>query len=87
VTQTSLAHPNEAAQVEQKQRAEFNVRKDRDGRCHWHRRAASNRIIAWPGQADDSNYWCVQDLNWLRANANLIMVYDYTGELAPRPPR
>jgi hypothetical protein len=29
----------------------------------------------------------VQDLNWLRANANLIMVYDYTGELAPPPPR
>jgi uncharacterized protein YegP (UPF0339 family) len=75
------------ARVEQKQRAEFKVHKDHDGRYHWHLQAASNRILAWPGRAYDSKYWCVQDLNWLRANANLIMVCDYTGELAPRPPR
>jgi uncharacterized protein YegP (UPF0339 family) len=75
------------ARVEQTQRAEFTVRKDQDGRYHWHPQPASNQIIAPSGQAHDSKYWCVPDLNWLRANANLIMVYDYTGELAPRPPR
>jgi uncharacterized protein YegP (UPF0339 family) len=85
--QTSLAHTKEVARAGQKQRAEFKVRKDQDGRYPWHLQSASNRIIAWSGQAYDSKYWCVQDLNWLRANANLIMVYDYTGELAPQPPR
>jgi uncharacterized protein YegP (UPF0339 family) len=69
--------------VEQEQRterAEFQVLKDRDGRYYWRLRAASNRIIAWSGQAYDSKYWCVQDVNWLRANGYLIMVYDYTAE-------
>jgi hypothetical protein len=54
--------------------AEFKVGKGRDGRYYWHLQAASNRIIARPGQACDSKCWCVQDLNWLRANAGLIMV-------------
>lgn len=69
--------------VEQEQRterAEFQVLKDRDGRYYWRLQAASNRIIAWSGHAYDTKYWCVQDVNWLRANAYLIMVYDYTAE-------
>jgi uncharacterized protein YegP (UPF0339 family) len=69
--------------VEQEQRteqAEFQVLQDRDGRYYWRLLAADNRIIAWSGQAYDSKYWCVQDVNWLRANAYLIMVYDYTAE-------
>lgn len=67
-------------QEQRTERAEFQVLKDRDGRYYWRLRAASNRIIAWSGQAYDSKYWCVQDVNWLRANGYLIMVYDYTAE-------
>jgi uncharacterized protein YegP (UPF0339 family) len=73
----------EVVRVEQEQRterAEFQVLKDQDGRYYWRLQAAGNRIIAWSGQAYDSKYWCVQDVNWLRANAYLIMVYDYTAE-------
>jgi uncharacterized protein YegP (UPF0339 family) len=69
--------------VEQEQRtegAEFQVLKDQDGRYYWRLQAANHKIIAWSGQAYDSKYWCVQDVNWLRANAHLIMAYDYTGE-------
>jgi uncharacterized protein YegP (UPF0339 family) len=65
----------------------FKVWEDRDGGYYWHLQAASDRIIAWSRQAYDSKYWCVQDLNWPLANAALIMVSDYTGELAPGPPR
>ena len=67
-------------QEQRTERAEFQVRKDQDGRYYWQLQAASSRIIAWSGQAYDSKYWCVQDVNWLRANAYLIMVYDYTAE-------
>ena len=69
--------------MEQEQRtepAEFQVLKDQDGRYYWRLQAANHKIIAWSGQAYDSKYWCVQDVNWLRANAHLIMAYDYTGE-------
>jgi uncharacterized protein YegP (UPF0339 family) len=69
--------------VEQEQRteqAEFQVLKDQDGRYYWRLQAANQKIIAWSGQAYDSKYWCVQDVNWFRANAHLIMAYDYTGE-------
>src|SRR5262245_40131488 len=91
--QTRLrSHGRKVVRVEQEQRtdrAEFQVLKDQDGRYYWRLHAASNRIIAWSGQAYDSKYWCVQDVNWLRANAYLIMVYDYTAEPlqdGPTPP-
>lgn len=77
------SHGRKVVRVEQEQRterAEFQVLKDQDGRYYWRLQAASNRIIAWSGQGYDSKYWCVQDVNWLRANAYLIMVYDYTAE-------
>jgi uncharacterized protein YegP (UPF0339 family) len=74
-------------QAEQAERAEFKVLKDREGKYYWHLQTASNKIIAWSGQSYESKYWCVQDVNWLRANAYLIMVYDYTGELAHEHPR
>ena len=77
------SHGRKVVRVEQEQRterAEFQVLKDQDGRYYWRLQAASNRIIAWSGQAYDSKCWCVQDVNWLRANAHLIMVYDYTAE-------
>lgn len=77
------SHGRKVVRVEQEQRterAEFQVLKDQDGRYYWRLQAASNRIIAWSGQAYDSKYWCAQDVNWLRANAHLIMVYDYTAE-------
>ncbi len=67
-------------QQQRPERAELQVLKDQDGRYYWRLQAASNRIIAWSGQAYDSKYWCVQDMNWLRATAHLIMVYDYTAE-------
>jgi hypothetical protein len=43
---------------------------------------ASGRIIARSGHAYESKYWCEQDINWLRANADQIMVHDHTS-LAP----
>jgi uncharacterized protein YegP (UPF0339 family) len=73
--------------VGQTEQAEFKVLKDRDGKYYWHLQAASNRIMAWSGQSYESKYWCVQDVNWLRANGYLIMVYDYTGESAQESPR
>jgi uncharacterized protein YegP (UPF0339 family) len=60
--------------------AEFKIFEDRDGRYRWHLIAAGGRIIACSGQAYKNKYWCVQDVNWLRENANLIRVYDHTGE-------
>jgi uncharacterized protein YegP (UPF0339 family) len=45
---------------------------------YWQLQAASGRIIARSGYAHESKYWCEQDVNWLRANANQIMVYDHT---------
>jgi uncharacterized protein YegP (UPF0339 family) len=62
--------------------AEFKIFKDRDGRYYWHLEAASGRIIAQSGHPYENKYWCEQDVNWLRANAGLIMVYDHT-RLAP----
>jgi uncharacterized protein YegP (UPF0339 family) len=63
--------------------AEFKIFQDRDGRYYWHLEAASGRIIAQSGHSYESKYWCEQDVNWLRANAGLIMVYDHTGPLRP----
>lgn len=60
--------------------AEFRIYEDQDGQYYWHLRAASGRVIACSGQAYKSKYWCVQDVNWLRGNADLIAVYDQTGE-------
>src|SRR5271169_5195222 len=57
--------------------AEFKIFEDRDGSYYWLLQAASGRIIARSGHAYESKYWCVQDVNWLRANADQIMVYDY----------
>jgi uncharacterized protein YegP (UPF0339 family) len=54
--------------------AEFKIFQDRDGRYYWHLQAASGRIIARSGQAYEGKYWCAQDVNWLRANADLILV-------------
>jgi uncharacterized protein YegP (UPF0339 family) len=58
--------------------AEFKIFKDRDGRYYWQLEAASGRIIGQSGYPYESKYWCEQDVNWLRANASLIMVYDHT---------
>ena len=58
--------------------AEFKIFEDRDGSYYWQLQAASGRIIARSGHTYDSKYWCEQDVNWLRANADQIMVYDHT---------
>jgi uncharacterized protein YegP (UPF0339 family) len=58
--------------------AEFNIFEDRDGSYYWQLQAASGRIIARSGHAYESKYWCEQDVDWLRANADQIMVYDHT---------
>ena len=58
--------------------AEFKIFEDRDGSYYWQLQAASGRIIARSGHAYESKYWCEQDVNWLRANADQIMVYDHT---------
>ena len=59
--------------------AEFKIFEDRDGSYYWQLQAASGRIIATSGHAYESRYWCEQDVNWLRANAAQVMVYDCTG--------
>jgi uncharacterized protein YegP (UPF0339 family) len=59
--------------------AEFKIFQDRDGKYYWHLEAASGRIIAQSGHPCENKYWCEQDVNWLRANAGPIMVYDRTG--------
>jgi uncharacterized protein YegP (UPF0339 family) len=58
---------------------EFKIFQDRYGRYSWQLQAASGRIIALSGHPSESKYWCEQDVNWLRANAGLIMVYDHSG--------
>jgi uncharacterized protein YegP (UPF0339 family) len=70
----------------QARQPEFKILKDRNGRYYWHLQGASGRIVASSGQAHESKYSCALDVNWLRANAGLIMVYDYTGEPSPRLP-
>jgi len=60
--------------------AEFKIFEDRDGRYFWRLQAAGGRIIACSGQPYNDKYWCVQDVNWLRENANLMKVFDLTGE-------
>jgi uncharacterized protein YegP (UPF0339 family) len=60
--------------------AEFKIFQDGGGRCSWELQAASGRIIARSGHSYESKYWCEEDVNWLRANADLIMVYDHTGD-------
>ena len=62
--------------------AEFKIFEDPGGSYYWQLQAASGRIIARSGHAYGSKYWCEQDVNWLRANADQIMVYDHT-RLAP----
>jgi uncharacterized protein YegP (UPF0339 family) len=59
--------------------AEFKIFEDRDGSYYWQLQAASGRIIARSGHSYESRYWCEQDVNWLRANADQVMVYDCTG--------
>src|SRR5271169_1755580 len=58
--------------------AEFKIFEDRDGGYRWQLQAANGRIIARSGHAYESKYWCEQDINWLRTNADQIMVYDHT---------
>ena len=58
--------------------AEFKIFEDRDGSYYWQLQAASGRIIARSGHAYESKHWCEQDVDWLRANADQIMVYDHT---------
>ena len=58
--------------------AEFKIFEDRDGSYYWQLQAASGRVIARSGHAYESKYWCEQDVDWLRANADQITVYDYT---------
>jgi uncharacterized protein YegP (UPF0339 family) len=72
-------------QAERTERPEFRVLRDQNGRYYWHLQAVSGRIMAWSGQTYETKYWCAQDLNWLRANAGLVMVYDYTGESPQLP--
>jgi uncharacterized protein YegP (UPF0339 family) len=64
----------------QAKQPEFQILKDRDGRYYWYLQGASGRIVASSGQTYQSKHSCTQDVNWLRANADLIMVYDYTAE-------
>jgi uncharacterized protein YegP (UPF0339 family) len=59
--------------------AEFKIFQDQAGGYSWQLQAASGRIIAQSGHSYASKYWCEQDVDWLRANAGLIMVYDHTG--------
>lgn len=61
---------------------EFKILKNADGRYYWHLEAASNRIVAWSGQSFASKQSCAQELYWIKDNASLIMIYDYTGELS-----
>ncbi len=56
--------------------AEFKIFEDQDGSYYWQLQAASGRIIARSGHTYQSKYWCEQDVNWLRANADQVMVYD-----------
>jgi uncharacterized protein YegP (UPF0339 family) len=86
-----LIAQREVVRVEQAEWwAEFKIFEDRDGSYYWLLQAASGRIIARSGHAYESKYWCVQDVNWLRANADQIMVYDYvrvapaSGSRSPR---
>ena len=58
--------------------AEFKIFEDRDGSYYWQLQAASGRIIARSGHAYESKYWCEQDVNWIRANADQIMVHAHT---------
>ena len=58
--------------------AEFKFFEDRDGSYYWQLQAASGRIIARSGHAYESKSWCEQDVDWLRPNADQIMVYDHT---------
>ena len=58
--------------------AEFKIFKDQNGSYYWQLQAASGRIIARSGHTYESRYWCEQDVNWLRANADQVMVYDHS---------
>ena len=58
--------------------AEFKIFEDRDGSYYWQLQAASGRIIARSGHAPEGKYWCEQDVDWLRANADQIMVHAHT---------
>jgi uncharacterized protein YegP (UPF0339 family) len=59
---------------------EFKILKNADGRYYWHLDAAGNRIVAWSGQNYASKQSCADELYWVKDNASLIMIYDYTGE-------
>ena len=58
--------------------AEFKIFEDRDGSYYWQLQAASGRIIVRSGHAPEGKYWCEQDVDWLRANADQIMVHAHT---------
>ena len=64
----------------QAKRPEFKILKDPNGRYYWYLQGASSRVFASSGQTYESKHACEQDLSWLRGNARLITVYDYTGE-------
>ncbi len=70
----------------QARQPEFKILKDHTGRHYWHLQGASSRIVASSGQTYESKSSCERDLNWLRASADLIIVYDYTGESSRRLP-
>ena len=59
---------------------EFKILKHCDGGYYWYLQGASGRVFASSGQTYESKHACEQDLSWLRGNARLITVYDYTGE-------
>jgi len=59
---------------------EFKVLKNTDGRYYWHLEAASDLLVAWAAQTHASKQSCVDELFWIKQNASVIMIYDYTGE-------
>ena len=40
----------------------------------------ATRVAAWSGQAYAIKQACVNEVYWVKDNASLIMIYDYTGE-------
>ena len=59
---------------------EFKILKNTEGGYYWHLEAADSRVVAWSGQAYAIKQACVSEVYWVKDNASLIMIYDYTGE-------
>jgi uncharacterized protein YegP (UPF0339 family) len=59
---------------------EFKILKNTEGEYYWRLEAAGSRVAAWSGQAYAFKQACVNEVYWVKDNASLIMIYDYTGE-------